>query len=142
MAIINGRSYSYSNIGIVIGGVQVITASAINYEVSQEKTNEYGLGPEPVLRGEGVKEYSASIELSFNEIQLLREKAKVLNPLSDGSLVDLPPFTIVVLYNNGEKIVRHKLLGCEFTKDGVSGSQGDTNLKYSLDLIVAKIEYV
>ncbi len=142
MATINGKAYSFSKIAIVLGGVQLMTLSSIDYEVTQEKTNEYGNSPYPVLRGEGAKEFTASVELSFNEIQQLRKLSKELNPDGDGSLVDLPPFDILVMYDNGQELVRHKLLYCEFTKDGVSGSQGDTNLKYSLELAVGNIIFV
>ena len=139
MAFINGIAYSYSNIAITLAGVQLATATSIEYKETQEKVNQYGLGEEPYGRGRGVKEYSGSLELSLGEAQKLREAVKKMKPESSGSLTDLPPFDIIVSFDNGEKLITHRLLFCEFTEDGVSGSQGDTELKYSLPIVIGKI---
>ena len=141
MALINGVAYSYSHIGITLAGMELVSASSINYEESQEKTNNYGLGAEPISRGYGTKEYTASVELTLGEAQILRDKAKELNPTGNGSLVDLPPFDIIVTFDNGVEFITHSLISCEFTKDGFSGSTGDTELKESFDLIVAAIRF-
>lgn len=141
MALINGIAYSYSHIGITLAGMEITSASTIDYEESQEKTNNYGLGENPISRGYGTKEFSASIELTLGEVQILRNKVKELKPTSNGSLTDLPPFDIIVTFDNGVGFITHNILGCEFTKDGFSGSQGDTELKKSFDLIVADIKF-
>lgn len=133
--LINGRAYDFASITVTILGVPVASVSAINYEESQEKTNNYGAGNRPVSRGFGVIEAKASIELSMNDIEAIRDVA--LN----GSLLNVPAFDITVFFGNAQKPITHVLKNCEFTTDGNDMKQGDTDVKKSLDLVLSHVKY-
>ena len=131
--LINGRAYDFAQIIVTILGVPVASVSAIDYEETQEKKNNYGAGNRPVSRGVGAIETSASIEMSMNDIEAIRKVAP------NGSLLQVPAFDITVFYGNPQNPVTHVLKNAEFTKDGISIGQGDTDAKYKFDLILSHI---
>lgn len=133
LPLINGRAYDFAQIIVTILGVPVASVSAIDYEETQEKKNNYGAGNRPVSRGAGAIECSASIEMSMNDIEAIR------NVAPNGSLLQVPAFDITIFFGNAQSPKTHVLKNCEFTKDGVSGSQGDTDLKYKFDLLPSHI---
>ena len=63
--LVNGRSYDFASISVIIGGVPFRGISAINYTQEQEKTNNFGTGNSPVSRGRGAIETSVSIDFSM-----------------------------------------------------------------------------
>jgi len=140
MALINGKSYDYSQIVVNIGGVPLTGVTEINYEEEQEKVNNKGLGKRGHSRGRGSIESSASIGLSMNETEKLRDAAVAAGDAA-GSLLSLEPFTIIVTYGNSQRVVTHKLLNAEFTKDGGGGSEGDTEIAMVHDLIISEVQY-
>lgn len=135
--LINGRAYDYSQIVATILGAPIFGISAITYTEEQEKTNNFGQGNRPVSRGHAAINASASIELSMNEVEALRD----LVASERGSLLAIPAFDITVTYLNNQKVVTHILKNCEFTNDGVETTQGDTDIKRSFDLVVSHIDY-
>ena len=130
--LINGNSYTWQAVVVNILGQPLFSIKSINYEVSQEKTNNYGAGNLPVSRGRGAKEFSASMELAMDELVPLRNAV-------GGSLVDIPAFDITITYVNGAKTVTDVLKACEFVNDGIDASQGDGELVRSFDLMPANI---
>lgn len=131
--LINGKEPSYANISINILSGQLAAVSQLNYTVTQAKTNNYGTGTEPVSRGIGAKEYSCSMEILKSDIDRLRDAS------SDNSLLSLPMFDIVVVYNNGTTIVTDVIKNCEFSDDGYESSQGDTAIKRTYNLTPSHI---
>ena len=134
-SLINGRAYDFTQIVVKILGASISSVSAINYTEEQEKVNNYGAGSRPVSRGKGAITASASITMSMNDVEAIRDV------ISDGSLLSLEPFDIQVSYLNAQKAVTHVLKNCEFTADGVEASQGDTDISRSFDLVVSHIKY-
>ena len=134
-SLINGRAYDFTQIVVKILGASISSVSAINYTEEQEKVNNYGAGSRPVSRGKGAITASASITMSMNDVEAIRDV------ISDGSLLSLEPFDIQVSYLNAQKVVTHVLKNCEFTADGVEASQGDTDISRSFDLVVSHIKY-
>ena len=135
--LINGRAYDHSQIIIqALGGV-LVSAKSVSYTEEQEKTNNFGTGNRPVSRGQGAIEASASIELSMNDIEVLRD----LVPLDAGSLLAIPAFDITVTFLNLQKVVTHVIKNAEFTNDGVESSQGDGDITFTFDLVASNIEY-
>lgn len=132
-----GKAYDWGTIRIVLFGRVIIGAKGINWEESQEKTNEYGQGYEPVARGRGNREYQGSVTLSELEYKAL-EDAILLNGLS--SILDIEPFDIAVTFDNGTKVVNYLLLRCEFTGNPFSAAQGDTMLERELPIALAKVD--
>ena len=131
----NGRAYDFGQVIVNILGVPVVGVSSISYTMEQEKTNNFGQGYNPVSRGKGAKNASASIEISMNDVEAIRDVAPA------GDLTEIPAFDIVVTYLNDQKPVTHVLKSCEFTDDGVETSQGDTDIRRTFNLVVATITY-
>ena len=62
--LINGVTYSWSNVKLVLFGVPVIGITQIEYKRKQNKENNYGMGTDPISRGYGNKEYEGKINFS------------------------------------------------------------------------------
>lgn len=133
--LINGTAYDFAQIIVTILGVPVASISSIEYEETQEKVNNYGAGNRPVSRGAGAIEATATIEMSMNDISAIRDVAP------NGSLLQVPAFDITVFFGNPQRPETHVLKNCEFKNDGISGSQGDTDLKKSFELVVSHIKF-
>jgi hypothetical protein len=73
--LINGQAYDFTQIQVTIGGVSIVSASAVTYTETQEKVNNYGQGNEPVSRGHGIKERTGSIDISMTDIEVLRTES-------------------------------------------------------------------
>ncbi len=135
--LINGKAYAWASIRIELLGTVVMGVTAIEYEQSQEKKNNYGAGSEPVSRGYGNKEYKGSITLSMNEV----EKIRAAIPGADKSLLAIGPFPIITQFTVGSIIKTHELIMCEFTTDKFGSKQGDTDIEQQFDLIIGGINY-
>jgi len=133
-ALILGQSYSFTDAKVVIAGVEMFSASAINVTESQEKTNNYGLGNNPVSRGRRKKEYDVSFDLSLKDV----ERLKVIIP--GGSLNDLPISVASIILDNGvDAKHRFDLTGFEFSSDGLEISLDDTESRRTYTGICADL---
>lgn len=110
--------------------------SGIKWNIKRNVKTNYGLGGEPVNRGFGNREYTASITMDYNtQVQLRALK---------GTLMALGEFDLVVSWANelgtedwtAETVT---LKGCLFTEDGMEASQDDTNITKEFDLNPFKI---
>lgn len=110
--------------------------SGIKWNIKRNVKTNYGLGGEPVNRGFGNREYTASITMDYNtQVQLRALK---------GTLMALGEFDLVVSWANElgtddwttETVT---LKGCLFTEDGMEASQDDTNITKEFDLNPFKI---
>ena len=133
--LINGTAYNFGQIIVTILGVPIASVSSIDYEETQEKINNYGVGNRPVSRGNGVIEAKATIEMSMNDIEAIRNAS----PL--GSLLSVPAFDITVFFGNPQSPQTHVLKNCEFANDGISGATGDGDMKKSFDLVLSHIKW-
>lgn len=133
--LINGISYSWANISLVLFGVPVVGITKIEYKRKQKKENNYGYGQQPISRGYGNYEYEGSIEIYTEEWKRIIKVSPDRDPLSIGF------FDIQVVFG-GSKVTAEKdvLRSCEFTEDAFSANQGDTKLMVSIPLIIAAIE--
>ena len=110
--------------------------SGIKWNIKRNVKTNYGLGGEPVNRGFGNREYTASITMDYNtQVQLRALK---------GSLMALGEFDLVISFANElgtddwttETVT---LEGCLFTEDGMEAIQDDTNITKEFDLNPFKI---
>lgn len=115
----------------ILQGVQ-----GIKWNIKRNVKSNYGLGGEPVNRGFGNREYTASIIMDYNtQVQLRALK---------GSLINLGEFDLVISWANElgtddwttETIT---LQGCMFTEDGMEANQDDTSITKEFDLNPFKI---
>ncbi|MEK0369730.1 MAG: hypothetical protein QQN55_01045 [Nitrosopumilus sp.] len=134
--LINGKAFSASDITIQVAGITVASVSAFSATVTQDKTNNKGFSDEPVSRGRAVKEYEASIDLSYTDALKLR------NISPTGSLLEVPMFEILAVLNNGVNVSRIRVRNAEFMDDGIEVSTDDTEIKRTYGLIIAGIDYL
>ncbi len=133
--LINGIAYSSAVVTATILGISVAGITAVSYEEKQEKTNNYGLGSQPVSRGYGKTEFEASITLYLEEVFAIK-KAN-----GNRSLTTIAPFEIQIAYlpPNGIAVVE-TLKYVEFTNDVRDFGEGDTSIPVELPLIIAGIQ--
>lgn len=144
--IVNNVAYSWSMIQLTAPAltgsananpVILQGVSGIKWNIKKNVKTNYGLGGEPVNRGFGNREYTASITMDYNtQVQLRALK---------GTLMNLGEFDLIVSFANEmgtdewtEETVTLK--GCLFTEDGMEASQDDTNITKEFDLNPFKIE--
>lgn len=133
--LINGKSFGWANITIDILGARPVGVTSIKYELKREKTNNYGIGSDPVSRGRGKKEYTGSIKFEQKEVEAIIEALPV-----GYDLTDIAPFNIVVAFSeNGVLMKYHTLKSCEFMNDPFEASSGDTSIEQDIELIIGKI---
>jgi hypothetical protein len=133
--LINGTAYAHAQIAATVAGVPVVSITEITYSETQEKVNNYGTGPRPVSRGHGKIESTGSLTIAMNEIEAIRDAAP------QGSLLAVEAFDITITFLNAQKPVTHVLKSVEFTKDEVSSSEGDTDIKVSTEIIIGSINF-
>lgn len=132
--LINGVSYGWGNIQLVLFGVPVVGITKIDYKAKQNKENLYGAGYKPVSRGYGKYEYEGSIEIYTEEWKRIIAAAPSRDPLS------IAPFDIEVVFA-GNRVAPEKdsLKMCEFLENPLSSSEGDTSIKVTIPLIIGDI---
>ena len=143
--IVNNVAYSWSMVELTAPAltgsantnpVILQGVSGIKWNIKKNVKTNYGLGGEPVNRGFGNREYTASITMDYNtQVQLRALK---------GTLMNLGEFDLIVSFANemgtddwvDETVT---LKGCLFTEDGMEASQDDTNITKEFDLNPFKI---
>lgn len=110
--------------------------TGIKWNIKRNIQANYGLGGEPVNRGFGNREYTASITMDYNTQVQLRNL--------QGSLANLGEFDLVISFANelgtdGWTTETVTLKGCIFNEDGMEASQDDTTLTKEFDLNPFKI---
>jgi hypothetical protein len=133
--LINGKSYTFAQINVKALGLNLASVSKVTYKETQEKENNYGAGLRPVSRGAATIKATASITMSMNDVEAIRDAA------TKGSLLSVPAFDIEVSFLNEQKVVTHILKNCEFTSDGVEASLDDKDLKMDFELVLSHVEY-
>lgn len=145
--VINNVAYSWSMVQLTSAGLTGSTSanpvilqgvSGIKWNIKKNMKTNYGLGGEPVNRGFGNREYTASITMDYNtQVQLRALK---------GSLMALGEFDLVISFANEMGVDDSKwttetitLKGCLFTEDGMEANQDDTNITKEFDLNPFKI---
>ncbi len=140
MALINGTSYSFSQIKLVFANVVMTGIQEVTYVGERDVTGNMGTGNRPNSVGFGPIDSTATLALSMNEVEKIRDAVKLAG-FPSGTLLEFPLFDIIVVYNNAQKIVKHTLKNCAFKKDEAGGSLGDTEITGAYDLFVSQIFY-
>jgi hypothetical protein len=133
--LVNGRAYDWASIKVQMLGLSLIGIVAVMYEDTQEKVNNPGAGIFAASRGYGKYEAKATITLEMKEVE------RIQGALKPGQrLQDIGPFTVVIAYRNeSNRLITHKVRGCEFTNNKRQIKAGDTSVEVELELIVADI---
>lgn len=133
--LINGTSYAWSNVSVVLFGVPVVGIVAIDYVEKQKKENLFGAGQRAIQRGYGNIEPDGSIELYLDEWKRIIAASPNRNPLQ------IAPFDIQVVFG-GDRVQADKdvLRSVEFLENPMGSKQGDTKITVKIPLIIASIE--
>ena len=131
--LINGKAYDWSQIIATINGTELNGVSAINYEETQEKANNYGTGSRPISRGRGRVEPTASITLDMTEVEKLTDSAP------NRSLLEIPAFDVTITFENVGKVVTHVIKNCEFLNNVRGLEEGATGTSVELNLLPSHI---
>ena len=134
---INGKQFDWGDITISLLPITpvVFTAKSISWDEELEAEAVYGKGRVPVGYGKGNWKASGKIEMLKSEFEALA----LIVP--SGILNMDPRFTTInVLYSNSLDsaipLTTTTLTGIRFTKASDSASQGDKELKVSLDFLI------
>lgn len=129
---INGTSYSWSQIEIRLSNVvQPLSGiSKIEYGDEQNRTFNFGANNRPVSDAYGNVTSNASITIHMDDIEALRKS------VPSGSLMDLGKFDVIVsfLHPDESKKTVHTIKNCAFSENGVSVSQDDTIIEKDYNL--------
>ena len=127
----NSREYEFADVTVIVGGKDITGLRGVKYSVKQEKEAIYGKGNLPHSIQRGNKSYEGEISLLQSELETLIANS----PKRD--LMELQFDTVVSYGNpaNGDVMVTDKLLGCQFTEEENSMSQGDRSEEVTLPFI-------
>lgn len=134
--LINGKSYEYADVTLLVLGIPIIGTTAIEYGEVANTENIYATGRFPVSRAYGTVEPTAKITL------LMEEVMNIVAASPNGRLYEIPMFDIVVTYTDASLIpVTHKLRNCQFKNNTIGATTGDTSIPVELDLVISHIEW-
>lgn len=135
LPLINGEAFTFAQITPLYLATPLVSMTSITYEEIQEKVDNPGTGNRPISRGRADIKANGSIELSMNDIEALREVAP------QGSLLLLPATDFILVFGNPQNVRTHELKNLEFTNDGGTGTQGETDMKMTLNFIISNVIY-
>jgi hypothetical protein len=129
---INGTSYSWSQIELRFNNITTPLSGITNIEYSDEQTVAFNFGANnrPVSRGYGNVTASASCTLHLDDIEAIRAN------IPSGALQDLGEFDVIVsfLHPDTDKQITHTIKTCYLNENGVSVGQDDTVIESSYNL--------
>jgi hypothetical protein len=132
--LINGQTYGWGDISVIIGATPVIGIKAIKYGEAQAKANVYGAGSYPIARSKGRITPTASITLMVETVMALEAIAP------DGKLFKLPPFPIVVMYQpEAGAIVQDTIMNAEFKDSMKDWKEGDMEKDVVCELLISHV---
>lgn len=136
---VNGRVYDWESITANMPHGPLVEIGSIEYSAELEKSLSYGRGSKARGYGVGKAKSEAKVSLKREEFNRLVEHARARGV----PLLRLPPFPITVSYaNEGDRTITDTIRGAVITKVGNQGSEGDSELKVDLDLLVVNgIDY-
>lgn len=109
----------------------------ISYDDNIKKENFYGKGRMPIGRTEGNYEAGCKIQLTKEEMDLLKKS------LPRGTRIqDIAPFNITCSYERKDGTVTTDVINnCEFTDQAVEVAQGDGSIEYEYTLLPSHIDW-
>lgn len=134
--LINGVAYTHADIVANILGFPVLGITSISYSDMQDMTLNYGTGQQPVSRGFGTVQPTASITLTMEEIQKLSSAAP------NGLIQNIPDFDIGINFiTEAANFVRHRLVRCRFKGRNFSSQTNNSQIEEQIELSVVQIVY-
>lgn len=136
MALELGVVYSWPQAQFLIAGVPFLGIKNGKFKKDREYKNIYGVGSEPIGRGNGRVNYGGcSLEI------ILDSWKQIIAASPDGDPTKLAPFQIRIPFvpdpNNPNLPTTDVLQNCQFMSDGATYNEGDTAFWQSVDIIYA-----
>ena len=133
--LINGIAVSWSQMQFPFLSVPLTGVTAISWSVKQEKTNNYGVGINPVSRGYGRKTYEGSITM------LAEEWKNIIAASPTGDITGIPFFDLPILFVNPTTglEMKHTLKAVDFTESSFDAKEGDTMISITMPFIFAEL---
>ena len=136
LPLVNGKSYAYADVTVIIFGVPIVGVTAIEYGEDALTENIYATGRFPVSRGTGHVTPTAKITL------LMEEVLNIMSADAFGRLYDIPEFDIIVSFTDKSLIpVVHKIRNCKFKTQTITSATGDTSIPMDMELVISHIEW-
>lgn len=133
--LINGINYDWAGVNFLVAGVPVSTIRSITYEAKRNFSNTMGVGPEPISRGSGNREYTGgSFEMLLDEFKTII----TASPNNDPTLN--PMFEISVIWGDSPfnpNSTTDTLLNCSIMTNARALKQGETAIWVKVDFIFA-----
>lgn len=128
--LINGISYSWSQLAILIGNNVLYGITELNFEMTQNKTVNKGIGQDGISIGYGDNDYKGSFGI------YLEDWKRLIAVSPNGSPLYLSPFTIKAIYSNpGIPPTTDILYNVSLLNDGNDLKQGDTKFIKTVNFI-------
>lgn len=132
MALINGESYGWSQIKILIDTFPYAEAKAITFTASRERAMNNGIGSKATSHSNGRYTFEGSVTLSLADVESLRATA----PNND--LLDMAPIDIQVAWLPKAGLpIAYQLESVLFTEDPLTVAEGDMDIPVELSFIFA-----
>jgi len=136
-ALINGKSYEWSDIIINILGVPFAGVTAIEYEDMQDMENVMGAGNRPVSRVYKNFVPTAKVTLLMEELEAIQAVAP------QGVIQRIPEFDITVAFADTAIPIRvHTLKNCRFKNNTRKVAQGNGAIACELEVIISHVDFV
>lgn len=132
-----GTLYGFGNLDLVLFGSSLVGFEGIEWKKAQKKEHIYGKGRDPRGVGRGNNEYSGNIDILYDEL------IKIIDNAPNGSITDIPPFTMYVWFEATTLSPSRKVIltNVEFLESPFKTSQGDTSIKITLPVLIGQITY-
>jgi hypothetical protein len=133
--LINGRSYGWTDVQVrMLNNPRPLAGiTEVSWKADSEASYHHGAGASPVAYTRGKISYSGSMKLHLDEV------AAIKSSLGVSSMVDLPPFDVVVSHQAGAKILSETLVGVLVTGEDRSNSSGGAILEATITFQFANI---
>lgn len=131
----NSREYEWSDVSVVINGIDITGIRGVAYSEAQEKEARYAKGNKPHGIQRGNKSYTGSLRLLQSAVLELQAS------VPSRSLLDVT-IDIVVSYGNpqqGDIIHTDLIKGAEFTENPRSLNQNDKFMEIELPIIALDV---
>lgn len=139
-ALINGHTWDFSSIELIVGGVVKFTAlQEVNYESTRDRAELRGTSVQPLNVTRGQTSHEGSIVIAKqDEVEFLA----ILAAAGKGGIMD-GVFNLDVNYSDPSFAVpaQDSLEGCRLNSISNAHSQGSDVLTVSYDIYVARIKY-
>jgi hypothetical protein len=135
MALSVNGAFGLIDSSTVIGGRTVEGITAINYDVTREKTNQYGASGRVYSRARKKKTVEGSMTLYFRECRAMIESA-----VGAVDLTDIPPFDIVMMVRSTEgELVKQILKDVEFTAHPTNLEEDQEDIEVEAPFIFTQV---